>query len=87
MDKREQLEANIRKIIVDTLARCLNIDPETITDDAKVEKDLGAPSAVVVQVALALQKEYDITCAFMPFRRQKTVGAMTEFTADLLDEE
>ena len=46
----------IKKVLVDAL----NIDEETITPEANLKDDLGIDSLAAAELALELEKEFDI---------------------------
>ena len=52
---------NMYEIVKTTLARQLRIDPEKVTLDAQIKKDLGADSVDILQLLMRLEDDYGIT--------------------------
>lgn len=57
------------------LAKQLRIDPEKITMDSEIKKDLGADSLEILQLLMAIEDEYGIT---IPDEELATFGKVAD---------
>ncbi len=60
----------IKKIIVDELG----VDPSQVTPEASFVDDLGADSLAVVELVMALEKEFGVSIPDEDAEKIKTVG-------------
>jgi len=54
--KREQIKIKVKKIIAEEL----ELDPKTIKENTSIQDDLGADSLDAINIALALEDEFNI---------------------------
>ena len=71
--------------IVEALAEQLEVDPENITRDTDVMKDLGADSLDLVELIMTLEDEYGISVVDESVYEHRTVGAIADFIDSLLN--
>lgn len=76
-------EHKVLELLVGVTAKQFGKDASELGADTTFA-ELGAKSADGVQVAMALEDEYDVQVPFMKFARQKTLGEAAAFVADLL---
>ncbi len=72
--------------VQELLAEQLNCDPDEIQMDSELKEELGADSLDAVELAMALEEEYDIEMQDEDLDRFKTVGDIVEFLQEKLDE-
>jgi len=60
----------IREIICEYV----DVDPSVITEDANLRNDIGASSFDLMNIAVALEKEYGITLSNSDLPKTKTIG-------------
>ncbi len=72
--------------VQELLAEQLSCDPDEITMDSELKEELGADSLDAVELAMALEEEYDIELQDEDLDRFKTVGDIVEFLREKLDE-
>ena len=70
----------VREII----AEQLDADPEDITLDTDLMKDLEADSLDAVEIIMALEEEYDIEIPDEDAEKFKTVENIVQFIEDLI---
>lgn len=76
----------IKDTIYEAIAKTLNVDVSTLTDETNLVADLKAKSTNFVHIVSAIEKTYNLTVPFMQLRRQKTIGDMIEFVTELSEE-
>ena len=65
----------VKEIIVNEL----RLDPDKVTMDADLEKDLGADSLDAVEVIMALEEEFDLQIPDSEAEKIATVGDVIEY--------
>ena len=65
----------VKEIIVNEL----RLDPDKVTMDADLEKDLGADSLDAVEVIMALEEEFDMSITDEAAQNIKTVRQLVEY--------
>lgn len=71
------------EIIKTTLARQLRIDPERITLDAQIKRDLGADSVDILQLLMRLEDDYGITIPDQELAKFETVSDVVNYLDQL----
>ena len=61
------------------LARQLRVDPERVTRDALIKKDLGADSVDILQLLMRLEDDYGIVIPDQELAKFETVGDVCDF--------
>ena len=79
MDIKE-INAKVDAFLVDEL----EIDPEKISDDARLKEDLGIDSLEVVDVIVLVEEEFGFKMRPEQFRDLKTYGQFCQFIYDRL---
>ncbi len=79
MDIKE-INAKVDAFLVDEL----EIDPEKISDDARLKEDLGIDSLEVVDVIVLVEEEFGFKMRPEQFRELKTYGQFCQFIRDRL---
>ena len=77
---------NVEEKIINIMAKAFLKDPTTFKPETSLAKDLGAKSVTIMQVMTAIEDEFDITCNFMNFRRQDTVGKIVEYIIEICED-
>ena len=67
------------------LASQFEVDPEKITRDTDIMKDLGADSLDLVELIMTLEDEYGINITDESVYEHKTVGEIADFIESLLE--
>ena len=75
----------IKSFLINKVAGLCNVDPETITDETELIKDLGMKSATIVVLIADLENEYDVDIDFMKFRRALSIQDATELLDELVN--
>ena len=70
--------------VIEILARELGVPEARLTDDAKLQEDLGADSLTFVEVIMALEDRFNVTIPDERSERVETVGEVFELLAELL---
>ncbi len=60
--------------IIDSLSKLLSIDKADITADSNLINDLGADSLDIVQMLIALERDFEMTFDDDEIRKIRTVG-------------
>lgn len=60
--------------IIDSLSKLLSIDKADITAESNLINDLGADSLDIVQMLIALERDFDMTFDDDEIRKIRTVG-------------
>jgi acyl carrier protein len=76
--------SDVKKRVVDAVARTLKVDPARITDEARFVEDLGAESIQSVELVAVFEEEFDIEMEEEEALAVKTVGTAVEFIEKLL---
>ena len=71
--------SDVRKRIVEVVARTLKVDRARIVDDARFIEDLGAESIQSVELVAAFEEEFDIEMDEEAALAIKNVGKAVEF--------
>ena len=75
-----EINAKVDAFLVDEL----EIDPEKISDDARLKEDLGIDSLEVVDVIVLVEEEFGFKMRPEQFRDLKTYGQFCQFIHDRL---
>lgn len=75
-----EINAKVDAFLVDEL----EIDPEKISDDARLKEDLGIDSLEVVDVIVLVEEEFGFKMRPEQFRELKTYGQFCQFIHDRL---
>lgn len=67
-----------------TLAKQLEINPDTITSETKIFEDLGADSLDLVELIMALEEGYNIIINSEEGKSLTTIGAIVDFIEEEL---
>ena len=65
------------------LARQLRIDPERVTLEAQIKKDLGADSVDILQLLMRLEDDYGIVIPDQELAKFETVNDIVNFLDNL----
>jgi acyl carrier protein len=71
--------SDVRKRIVEVVARTLKVDQARIVDEARFIEDLGAESIQSVELVAAFEEEFDIEMDEEAALAIKNVGKAVEF--------
>ena len=71
------------EVVKTTLARQLRIDPERVTLEAQIKKDLGADSIDILQLLMRLEDDYGIVIPDQELAKFETVGDVVTFLDSL----
>ena len=74
-------------MVLQIIVENLEVTREQVTDDAKLEEDLGADSLDKVQITMAIEEQLDLTIADEHEEKVKTVGDLFEVIAELSAEQ
>jgi acyl carrier protein len=75
------------RAIQDILTRELDVKPEQLAYDAQLEHDLGADSLTLVEITMAIEDKFAISIPDERWESVRTVGALIETLAELLQEQ
>ena len=75
------LEVHIRQILVDRLG----LPAEAVTLEARLQEDLGVDSLDAVEMAIAIERQFDIGLSDEQVASLKTVGDMVALVRRLAD--
>ena len=75
------------EVVLQILVEALGVARDQITDDAKLEDDLGADSLDIVQITMAVEEQLHLSVADEQAERVKTVGDLFELVAELSAEQ
>ena len=73
------MEKNMLEKIKTILAETLSINPDDVTLDSDIKKDLGADSLDILQLLMALEEEYGITVPDEALAEFVTVGDVVNY--------
>lgn len=68
----------MRERIINVLSEQLGVDKSEISDESNLVNDLGADSLDVVEIIMALEKEFDLTIPDSEVDGIKTVGDLVK---------
>jgi acyl carrier protein len=71
--------SDVRKRIVEVVARTLKVDQARVVDEARFIEDLGAESIQSVELVAAFEEEFDIEMDEETALAVKNVGKAVEF--------
>ena len=71
------------EVVKTTLARQLRIDPERVTLEAQIKKDLGADSIDILQLLMRLEDDYGVVIPDQELAKFETVGDVVTFLDSL----
>jgi acyl carrier protein len=71
--------SDVRKRIVEVVARTLKVDQARVVDEARFIEDLGAESIQSVELVAAFEEEFDIEMDEETALTIKNVGKAVEF--------
>jgi len=72
------------KAVLEILATELGAAEAQLTNDARLEDDLGADSLTLVQINMALEDRFNLSIPDERLERVQTVGDVFELLAELL---
>jgi acyl carrier protein len=78
-----ELKDEILEKIINRTAEVFKKNPSELSADTRFLEDLKAKSVNFVQIIAILEDAFDVQVNFMEFRRKKTLGAASEFVAQL----
>ena len=76
----EKASAIVEEILLEELA----VPRDQLTDDARIEEDLGADSLTVAEIVIAVESRFDVVIPDEMAGRIKTVRNLREALAELL---
>lgn len=79
MDRVEILE-----VLKEVIAETLDIDPDQISEDSRLEEDLGADSLDGVEIAMALEDKLDFEMADDSFEDLHKVSDIIDYLEGIL---
>ncbi|HXK77615.1 MAG TPA: acyl carrier protein [Oscillospiraceae bacterium] len=85
MNSSEKFREKITKVIYAAVAKTMNVDVNTLTDETQPIADLGAKSVNFVHIVSAIEDESGLEVPFMQLRRQKTIAEMINFAVELYE--
>ena len=68
--------------IREMIAENLNIDIETITENASFKEDLGVDSLDLFELVMALEEEFGVEIPTEDLEERTTVGAVANYVAE-----
>ena len=71
------------EVVKTTLARQLRIDPELVTLDAQIKRDLGADSVDILQLLMRLEDDYGIVIPDQVLAKFGTVNDVITYLDNL----
>ena len=74
-------------IVFDIIIAELDVERQQLTNDADLERDLGADSLDIVQITMAVEESFGITIPDDVTGKVRTVGDLFELLAELLPQE
>lgn len=77
-------QMTIFETVQKTLAKQLEINPDTITSETKIFEDLGADSLDLVELIMALEEGYNIIINSEEGKSLTTIGAIVDFIEEEL---
>jgi acyl carrier protein len=80
-DLLSEKDANV---VMEILVRELGVAEAQLTNDARLEEDLGADSLTRITISMALEDRFGITIPDEGIERIATVGDIFELLAELL---
>lgn len=82
----DDLKSQIKKMIVERLF--LNVDPNTIADDASLMETYGIDSVALFELVIGLEEEFGVTMEDVDFQIDtfKTVNSIADFITQKQDE-
>jgi len=80
---RNLLSESDVEVVLQILVENLDVAREQLTDDAKLEDDLGVDSLGLVEITMAVEERLHLTVADEQAERVKTVGDLFELVAEL----
>lgn len=72
----------IREII----CRCVDIEPESLTEDTNIRSDLGLNSLELINVAVAIEEEFDVEIPDREVANIETLGDAIAVIEKYLDD-
>ena len=84
---RKLLSEKDVEVVLQILMENLDVAREQITDDAKLEDDLGVDSLGLVEITMAVEERLHLTVADEQAEKVKTVGDLFELVAELTAEQ
>ena len=84
---RSLLLENDAEVVLQILVKNLDVAKEQITDDARLEDDLGVDSLGFVEITMAVEERLHLNVPDEQAERVKTVGDLFELVAELSAEQ
>ena len=72
--------------IQEALAAQFDVEPDKITKETDIVKDLGADSLDLVELIMTLEDEYGVSITDESVYKHRTVGDITEFIDSLIND-
>jgi len=73
------IETRVKEIIVEQLG----VNPDEVTNDAKIVDDLGADSLDIVELVMALEEEFGSEIPDEEAEKLQTVGDVVKYIEDI----
>lgn len=78
MKTREELTADIKKIIRDQMG--LDIEPNELSDETDIEKDLSADSLDAVEIIMSIEEMFNIDISDEEIGGKHTIKELVDLT-------
>lgn len=78
MKTKEELTADIKKIICDQMS--LGIEPNELSDETDIEKDLNADSLDVVEIIMSVEEMFNIDISDEDIGGKHTIKELVDLT-------
>lgn len=70
---------DVKKKVIETVTKQLNVAEDKVTMDSKFVEDLGADSLDVVELTMAIEDEFGVTVSDQDAEKLVTVGDVVKF--------
>jgi acyl carrier protein len=84
VNMQDLLSPEDSKAVIAILTRELDVEASQLTDDARIQEDLGADSLTIVEINIALEEHFNISIPDERLERVRTVGEVFELLAEYL---
>jgi acyl carrier protein len=79
-------EADTKKVF-QILMDQLDVQEDQLTDDARIQEDLGADSLDIIEIVMKTEEQFELTIPDEMAERVTTVGALLETLAEMLEKQ